>query len=130
MTLGERIKQRRLELGLSQMELAEKLGYVSKATISNAEHDRDDMTTTRIERYAEALGVTPAYLMGWEDSVTIEPEIKPDKERLNKVINTYAKKIHELNIYVSQLNEQGIEELTKHAKLMSNSEDYRKEDST
>ncbi len=130
MTLGERIKQRRLELGLSQMELAEKLGYVSKATISNAEHDRDDMTTTRIERYAEALGVTPAYLMGWEDSVTIEPEIKPDKERLNRVITTYAKKIHELNIYVSQLNEQGIEELTKHAKLMSNSEDYRKEDNT
>lgn len=67
MTLGERIKKRRTELGLSQTELAEKMGLKSKVSISNAEHDKDDMTTTRIRKYAEALGVTPSYLM-WGDS--------------------------------------------------------------
>lgn len=66
-TLGQRIKRRREELGLTQTQLAERLGYRSKVSVSNAENDRDDMTTTRISKYADALETTPAYLMGWEE---------------------------------------------------------------
>ena len=68
-TLGQRIKQRREELGLTQTQLAERLGYKSKVSVSNAENDRDDMTTTRISKYADALETTEAYLMGWENDV-------------------------------------------------------------
>ena len=68
-TLGERIRKRREELGLTQTELATRLGYKSKVSVSHAESDRDDMTTTRIRKYAKALETTPAYLMGWEDDV-------------------------------------------------------------
>lgn len=38
-TLGDHIRQRRLELGLTQLELAEKLG-VSEATVVNWETNR------------------------------------------------------------------------------------------
>lgn len=67
MTIGERIKQRRIELGLSQEELAKRLGNKSRASVCTVEKDKEDMTTDRVRKYAEALECTPAYLMGWED---------------------------------------------------------------
>lgn len=67
MTIGERIKAKRKELGLSQEELAHRLGNKSRASVSTVEHDKEDLTTTRIAAYAEALECTPACLMGWED---------------------------------------------------------------
>ena len=65
MTLGERIKKRRIELGLSQEELAHRLGNKSRASVSTVEHDKEDLTTDRIRKYAEALETSPAFLMGW-----------------------------------------------------------------
>lgn len=81
-TLGERIKRRREELGLTQSELAARLGYKSKVSVSNAENDRDDMTTTRISKYATALETTEAYLMGW-----LEPDVI-EKQRQSELYKT------------------------------------------
>ncbi len=67
MTIGERIRQKRLELGLTQDELAKLMGYKSRAAISNVEKDKEDLTSTRIRKFAEVLGTTPALLMGWDD---------------------------------------------------------------
>ena len=67
MSIGERIKARRIELGLSQEELAHRLGNKSRASVSTVEHDKEDLTTTRIKQYATALECTPGYLMGWEE---------------------------------------------------------------
>ena len=72
MSIGQRIRNRRIELGLSQSELGERLGGISKAAVSAAELDKKDMTTDRIRRYAEALETTPAYLMGWEKDYTVD----------------------------------------------------------
>ena len=76
MTIGERIKARRKELNLSQTELASRLGYKTKVAISNVENDKEDLTSTRIRKFAQALDCTPAYLMGWEE--TKNPEFAPD----------------------------------------------------
>lgn len=70
MTIGERIKNRRKELGLTQEDLANKLGNKSRASVCTVEKDKEDLTTTRIRQYADALECTPAYLMGWEDEIT------------------------------------------------------------
>lgn len=67
MTIGQRIKKRRLELGLSQEELAKRMGNKSRASVCTVEKDKEDLTTDRIRKYAEALETTPTYLMGWED---------------------------------------------------------------
>jgi len=66
-TIGQRIKKRRLELGLSQEELAKRMGNKSRASVCTVEKDKEDLTTDRIRKYAEALETTPTYLMGWED---------------------------------------------------------------
>ena len=66
MSIGTRIKERREELGLTQQELADRMGYKSKVSISNVEHDHEDLTSTRVQKFAKALETTPAYLMGWQ----------------------------------------------------------------
>lgn len=66
MTIGERIKQRRKELGLSVDELADKLGK-NRATIYRYESNEiEKLPTTVLEPLANALGVSPGFLMGWE----------------------------------------------------------------
>ena len=65
MDIGDRIRERRKALGLTQSELAKRLGLTSKAAISTVENNKEDMTTERIRKYADALDTTPQYLMGW-----------------------------------------------------------------
>lgn len=65
MTIGERIKARRIELGYSVDELAQKLGK-NRATVYRYENgDIKDMPTQVLEPLASALETTPAELMGW-----------------------------------------------------------------
>lgn len=66
-TIGERIKEARTKKGLSQTELAEKLGYKSRSSINKIEVGGRDIPRSQIVRIAESLDVTPSYLMGWED---------------------------------------------------------------
>lgn len=68
MDIGERIKNRRKELGMTVDELAEKLGK-NRATVYRYESNEiEKLPTTVLEPLANALGVTPAYLMGWEEA--------------------------------------------------------------
>lgn len=66
MTIGERIKERRKELELTQTELGNRLN-ITKSSISYIELDRENMTTIRVERIAKALNVNPAWLCGWSE---------------------------------------------------------------
>ena len=67
MTTGERIKQLRLERNLSQEELGAKVG-VQKSAINKYETGVViNLKRGMIAKLADALGVTPAYMMGWED---------------------------------------------------------------
>lgn len=68
MSIGERIKARREELGMSQEELATLLGYKSRSSINKIELGGNELTQKKIQSIATALGVTPAYIMGWEDT--------------------------------------------------------------
>lgn len=66
MTVGQRIKERRKELLMTQSDLAKRIGVSSKAAVSRVENSREDLTTDRVRKYADALHCTPAYLMGWD----------------------------------------------------------------
>ena len=67
MSIGKRIKQRREDLGMTQSELARKVGYTSRSTINKIEKDGHGMSQDKIVAIAQALKTTPSYLMGWED---------------------------------------------------------------
>jgi len=90
MTIGERIKNRRLKLGLSVDELARKLGK-NRATIYRYENnDIGNLPITVLEPLAIALETSPAYLMGWVPS-TDDGIIDYYDDTLEKAI-TYLQK--------------------------------------
>ena len=88
MTIGERIKNKRLELGYSQDELAKKAGYKSRSSINKIELSRD-LPLNKVAIVARALECSPSYLMGWEE---IEENANMDVELTNmeKRIKEYA----------------------------------------
>lgn len=63
--IGENIRRRREELGLTQVELAARLGYKSKSSINKIEMGINDLPQKKIVQFAEALHTTPSELMGW-----------------------------------------------------------------
>jgi phage repressor protein C with HTH and peptisase S24 domain len=63
--IGERISDRLIELGISQAELARRVG-VAQPTINNLIH-RNKVGTKHLHRIARELQTTPAYLSGETD---------------------------------------------------------------
>lgn len=96
MHIGEKIKERREQLQLTQDDLAKMLGYKSRSTINKIELGKTDITQSRIVAYAKALQTTPAYLMGWEQSEKkndiisdVILRLRSDDEFLNAVESMY-----------------------------------------
>lgn len=63
-TIYERIKARRIELGMTAEELATKMGYKDKSSISKIEKGKADIPQSKVLAFARALDTTTAYLMG------------------------------------------------------------------
>lgn len=74
-TIGDRIKARRLELDMSQDELARLVGYKSRSSINKIESDGRLLPQRKIMEIATALNTTPAYIMGWDNTVTEAPSV-------------------------------------------------------
>lgn len=75
MTLGEKVKIRREQIGMTQEELAKKMGYKSKSSITKIEKGERDLPQSKIKQIADCLGTSPSYLMGWQRE---EPKIDMD----------------------------------------------------
>lgn len=67
LNVGDRIRTRRLELNMSQDELAQRVGYTSRSSINKIEIERQGIPTQKIKDFASALSVSPEYIMGWCD---------------------------------------------------------------
>lgn len=63
---NKRIRDLRIAAGLSQDELAKKIGYTDRSTIAKIETGKVDLTQSKLVAFANALNTTPSYLMGWE----------------------------------------------------------------
>ena len=68
--LYKNIKERRLELGMSQEELAKKVGYTSRSTIARIEHGEINLPQSKVVDIAKALNISASELMGWESNTT------------------------------------------------------------
>ena len=72
MTIGDRIKTRRLKIGLSVDQIAEKIGK-NRATVYRYESNEiEKFPLDILFPLAEALQTTPGYLMGWENPISNE----------------------------------------------------------
>ena len=67
MEIKDILSQRRKELNLTMKQVADKVG-VSEGTISRWESGKiADMRRDKIMAYAQALNISPAVIMGWDD---------------------------------------------------------------
>ena len=80
-TVGENILLMRQRLGWTQEELATKMGYKSKSTINKIEMGINDIPQSKIVKFADVLGTTPAHLMGWNDE---EENLSPEEPILSE----------------------------------------------
>ena len=72
MTIGKRIKSYRKEKGLTQTALAKAVG-IAPQTIFKYENDiLTDVPLDKIEKMAAALDISPARLVGWDETVSEE----------------------------------------------------------
>ena len=107
MNIGDRIKARRVQLGLSQEELAAKLGYKSRSTINKIELGVNDITQSKVSAIAKALDTTSAYLMGWDDekpsSVSAEGLSDIKRELIEKIMAMDDETVAALNRIADQV---------------------------
>ena len=72
--MGQRIRDRRIALELTLDELGKRVG-VGASTVRKWETGYiKDMRSDKIQKIADALDVTPAYLMGWDESQSVSVE--------------------------------------------------------
>ena len=72
--IGKNIRKLREKRGMSQEELAIKIGYKSKSSINKIELGLNDVSRSKVELIADALYTTPAVLMGWVDEEVREQD--------------------------------------------------------
>jgi transcriptional regulator len=99
MNTADIIKKRREELGLSQEELAAKLGYKSRSSINKIELGLSDIPFSKIPLFAKALELEPEILMGWGEEKTFRNQVVqgidiPVEKKINFIKNI-AKKLNE-----------------------------------
>ena len=80
--LYQNIRNRRKELGMSQEELAKKVGYTSRSTIARIEKGEIDLSRSKIIAIAKALKTTPSDLMGRSEEIddALDKEYHSEKQ--------------------------------------------------
>lgn len=118
MTIGQRVKVRREELGMSQDELAKKIGYKSKSSINKIELGFRDLTQSKIKAIADALDTTPSYIMGWDE----EKEVESSLEKVKAALEQEDSKTAEIIKLILDLPESKQDEALNYIRYLSASE--------
>lgn len=96
-----------MDLGLSQDELAKRVGYKSRSSINKIETSRS-LPASKITLMARALDTTESSLMGW-DEPSLDAKIRPvhcaEKQELFDMVedmdNKYAERLLEYARFIT-----------------------------
>lgn len=74
--IGKRIREKREALGITQEELAVRLGYKNKSTIAKIENGTNDIVQSKVVEFANALNTSVSYLMGWKEELQAQSQLQ------------------------------------------------------
>lgn len=114
-SMGTRIKNLRSENNMTLEELGNKVG-VGKSTVRKWENGMiANMRRDKIAKLAEALNVSPAYLMGWNESSAplVVDYQKPDQEGCYQRMSEYTARFLDLYNQLSSTNKGKVVSYTK-----------------
>lgn len=92
--IGTRIMERRQHIGLTQEELAFRMGYKTKSAINKIELGINDVSQSKVVKFADALQTSVAYLMGWEEEQEQPTELDGLSEK-RKALMQFAMEVPE-----------------------------------
>lgn len=99
MSVGDRIRDRRTFVGLSQVELAETVG-ISKQLLYKYENNIiTNVPSDKIEAIAKVLDVSPAFLMGWDDDDLLIAEDAADAAEVSLHLRGDKDMVQALKVY-------------------------------
>ena len=61
--IGDKLRHRRLQLNMTQDELAQKMGYKSRSTINKIEMNKHDISQSKLVKLSAILDVEPTYFI-------------------------------------------------------------------
>ena len=103
MTMAENIRYLRLKHGLTQEQLGEVIG-VQKSAIRKYESGMvENIPRSSIVKMAEIFGVSPAYLMGWQENTPVERDLDEGKRLWLKIYAEANEETKEL--FVKMIND-------------------------
>ncbi len=120
MTTGERIKEARKKLGLTQKELAARMN-TAETLICEYERGTRVPKYSTITRIAAAMGISPYAIIGFDDQA---PEGMADVHASN--LNQYGPHFYKLMDSFSKLNEAGQLEAVKRVQELSELQRYKR----
>lgn len=115
MNIGENIKQKRIESGLTQADLASKLG-VSRTAVSSWEVNRNEPCVSDIEKMAEIFGCLKTDIIGCgpvEYYFVSSTEEKHLIEAYRNSDDETKKMVQRLLAYATKINDLKTKEETK-----------------
>lgn len=84
MAIGSNIRKRRYELKMSQQDLADAMGYKTRATISKIESEENDVSNKKLLKFAQVLDTTVENLLFGVNATTsniINPQQPMDRNK-------------------------------------------------
>ncbi len=90
--LGKRIKELRKKKGLSQEQLAEKVGFETSNSISNVENGYNYPSIQNLEKILKVLGTNFQSVFTFEQ----HQEIDVLKEEINRILNEHPEKVSDI----------------------------------
>ena len=119
MTVGERIRKYRTKKGWTQKKIAE-------PTIRRYELGKLNPKYETLEKIADALDCTPAYLMGWEEDYEFRDVPPGEPDNLEATKKWFAlKQKSRLDEAYSKLNQTGQKEAVKRVEELTQIDKYK-----
>mgnify|MGYP004622794501 FL=1 len=128
--LYENIKKNRLQLRMSQKELAKRTGYTDRSMITKIEKGRVDLPLSKIILFADVLQTTPIELMGLSDDDLMEEStiyhsmdsFNPDEIRMLEVYHKSSPETQQI-IRLLLAKEQGIPAIAEQERPVADNTD-------
>lgn len=92
MSLGTNIRKRRFELHMSQQELANLMGYKSRATIAKIESGENDVSHAKLIRFAKALDTSFEALTSGVDSINYDSAYDVPNDSSDSIFDNQRKR--------------------------------------
>lgn len=86
MPVGDNIRKRRLELRMSQQELADAMGYKTRSTVAKIESGENDVSQKKLQRFAAVLNTTVEALISNYTAAAAPVMIEPGRDTCVAVI--------------------------------------------